>query len=242
MTNSLKTEKIWFTNPRYGEKIMSASSQNLKPCFDINSNLDQTSVDMLLSSIAEVLGQLWANKHKLDSNWITGCRAYGWVKEFIEQNYQTLPGVKVVSTAMDFVFSLNKVPLQFVTDRLDRPRKRHRLLRNEKEQRQISIFDEEDTSNSLIWRVYAERFIDDVTDKDAPPTWIITMVGLDETGRKVSLYEHISKVIIPISSAPEELTPDQTKQLPAANEIPRTKLKRRSKKDDKDQSGKNGTL
>ncbi|WP_158654564.1 hypothetical protein [Citrobacter freundii complex sp. CFNIH9] len=149
---------------------------------------------------------------------------------------------QVVSTSMDFVFSLNEVPLQFVTDRLDRPRKLHRLLRNEKEQRQISIFDEEDTSNSLIWRVYAERFIDDVTDKDAPPTWIITMVGLDETGRKVSLYEHISKVITPISSASEDINSDQINQLPAPNEIPPTKLKRRSIKDDKDQSGKNGTL
>ena len=242
MTNQEKNEKIWFTNSQYGEKIMSAYSKNLKPCFAINTNLDQISVDILLSNIADVLGQLWANKHKLDSNWITGCRAYGWVKEYIEQNHLNLPGVKVVSTSMDFVFSLNEVPLQFVTDRLDRPRKLHRLLRNEKEQRQISIFDEEDTSNSLIWRVYAERFIDDVTDKDAPPTWIITMVGLDETGRKVSLYEHISKVITPISSASEDVNSDQINQLPAPNEIPPTKLKRRSIKDEKDQSGKNGTL
>ncbi|WP_414148706.1 hypothetical protein ACMGGR_09235 [Erwinia sp. BNK-24-b] len=221
---------------------MSASSKNLKPCFAINSNLDQASVDILLSGIADVLGQLWANKHKLDSNWITGCRAYGWVKEFIEQNYQTLPGVAVVSTAMDFVFSLNKVPLQFVTDRLDRPRKRHRLLRNEKEQRQISIFDEEDTSNSLIWRIYAERFIDDVTDQEAPPTWIITMVGLDESGRKVSLYEHVSKVITPVSSAPNDTNLKESKPLPAPNETPPMKLKRRGNKIDKDQSGKNGTI
>ncbi len=221
---------------------MSASSKNLKPCFEINPHLDQASVDILLASIADVLSQLWANKHKFDTNWITGCRAYGWVKEFIEQNYHTLPGVTVVSTAMDFVFSLNKVPLQFVTDRLDRPRKRHRLLRNEQEQRQLSIFAEEDNSHSLIWRIYAEKFIDDVTDKDTPPTWIITMVGLDESGRKVSLYEHVSKVSTPISSVPDDLLPAQDKQLPAANDIPPMKLKRRVKKEDTDQSGKNGTV
>lgn len=221
---------------------MSASSKNLKCCFEINPNLDKASVDILLSSIADVLGQLWANKHKLDSNWITGCRAYGWVKEYIEQNHKNLPGITVVSTAMDFVFSLNTVPLQFVTDRLDRPRKRHRLLRNEQEQRQISIFSDEDTTNSLTWRVYAEKFIDDVTDNDAPPTWIITMVGLNESGRMVSHYEHVSRIITPVSSASSDLIEDQDAQLPAPNETRPTKLKRRSNKDDKDQSGKNGTV
>lgn len=221
---------------------MSATLKNLKPCFEINPSLDQASVDVLLTSIADVLGQLWANRHKWDTNWITGCRAYGWVKEFIEQNHKTLPGVTVVSTAMDFVFSLNGVPLQFITDRLDRPRKRHRLLRNEEEQRQISIFADNDTCNSLTWRIYAEKFIDDVTDKDTPPTWIITMVGLDESGRKVSLYEHISNVITPVSSASGDLHSNEVKQLPAPNETPATKLKRRSKKENTDQSGKNGTV
>ncbi len=221
---------------------MSATLRNLKPCFEVNPNLDQESVDILLSSIADVLGQLWANKHKLDTNWITGCRAYGWVKEFIEQNHSALPGVTVVSTAMDFVFSLNGVPLQFITDRLDRPRKRHRLLRNEEEQRQISIFADDDANNSYTWRIYAEKFIDDVTVKDTPPTWIITMVGLDESGRKISLYEHISNVITPVSSALDDLLTNEEKQLPAANEIPPTKLKRRGKKENTDQSGKNGTV
>jgi len=34
---------------------------------------------------------------------------------------------------------------------------------------------------------------------------MITMVGWDESGRKVSLYDHLSKVITPVSSAPHDL-------------------------------------
>ncbi|WP_249032463.1 hypothetical protein [Tenebrionicola larvae] len=240
LTKTNKNEKIGFTNPEIGEKIMTESTK-LIPCYEIQPNLDVPSVKRLLQSIADVLGGLWFNMHELDDRWITGCRAYGWVKNYLDINQGKIPGVKMISTSMDFVFTLNDVPLQFVTDRLDTPRKRHRLLINDVESRQLSFLFEQESAEQhhphaqdVTWRVYADKFFA-TDDENEPPTWVLTLVGFDLSNRQVSKFELQSRVTTPIQSV-------NTEHLPAPVETPPTQLQRRVKNDKKHDSGKNGTV
>lgn len=208
----------------------------LKPCHEINQRLDEDSVRFLLQKFADVLGELWFNKHEYDDRWITGCRAYGWIKNYLEANYKQLPGVGIVTTAMDFVFTLNSVPLQFVTDKLDKPKKRHRLQKNDAEFRQLSMFDdsEELTEHNVTWRVFAEKFFA-INDDNEPPTWILTLVGFDSSNRQVSKFELQSRVSAPVQHI-------NTDTLPDAVVTPPAQLQRRIKVDKKQDSDKNGTV
>ncbi|ENL8728950.1 hypothetical protein AB6I73_003910 [Citrobacter amalonaticus] len=212
-----------------------SESCKLKPCYEINPRLDEESVRELLQRFADVLGDLWFNMHEFDDRWITGCRAYGWIKNYLEKNQKSMPGIEVVSTSMDFVFSLNKVPLQFVTDNLDAPKKRHRLLKNDAECHQLSIFGEEEaTEHNVTWRVFAEKYFA-IEDDNEPPTWVLTLVGFNSFNRAVSKYELQSRVTSPVQQVNTEL-------LPKAVDTPPAQLQRRVKVDKKADSDRNGTV
>jgi len=173
--------------------------------------------------------------HELDDRWISGCRAYGWIKNYLELNQKKLHCIEVVSNTMDFVFSLNKVPLQFVTDKLDAPKKKHRLLKNDAECHQLSIFGEEEVSeHNVTWRVFAEKFFAN-EDENEPPTWVLTLVGFNTANRVVSKYELQSRVTAPVQQINSEL-------LPKAVETPPAQLQRRVKIDKKADSDRNGTV
>lgn len=219
-----------------------AEPLNFTPCYEIQPNLDESSVKILLQTIADVLGSIWFNMHELDDRWITGCRAYGWVKNYLDIHQGDIPGVKMISTSMDFVFTLNDVPIKFVTDHLDTPRKRHRLLRNEIESRQLSFLFEQESAEqkqytnaeNVTWRIYADKFFD-TDDENEPPTWVLTLVGFDLSSQQVSKFELQSKVTTPVQFV-------NTEHLPAAVETPPAQLQRRVKNDKKQDNEKNGTV
>ncbi len=226
---------MWLTNSQISEKMM--TQENLKPCYEIQPLLDEVSVNRLLHEIANVLGSLSFNEHELDDKWIKGCRAYAWVKNHLEANYRNIPGVAIVSDRMDFVFSLHSVPLQFVTDKVDTPRKRHRLLRNEAEFRQMSLFSDAEPEQETTWRIFAEKFFDlGNPDEDMLPTWIVSLAGFNSYGAMISKVELHSKVSAPVEST-------DVSDLPEAADIPAAPLKRRVKDDQKrNDSDQNGTV
>lgn len=226
---------MWLTNSLLSEKMM--TQDNLKPCYEVQPLLDEVSVNRLLQEIANVLGNLSFNEHELDDSWINGCRAYGWVKNHLETNYKSIPGVSILSDRMDFVFCLNTVPLQFITDKVDSPRKRHRLLRNDAEFQQMSLFSDIDKEQEITWRIFAEKSFDACEPgEDILPTWVISLAGFTPNNVKISKLELYSKVSAPVTSA------DVT-DLPEAADIPAAPLKRRIKDDQKTLNNEqNGTL
>ncbi|EIX4825865.1 hypothetical protein RNM32_002503 [Escherichia coli] len=214
------------------------SEQNLQPCFEINPCLDEKSVINLLQQFANVLGELWFHRHEYDDNWINGCRAYGWIKNFLVKNHKKLKGVAILSTPLNFVFTLNRVPLQFVTDKLDSPKKKHRLCKNDVECRQLSLFEDDvNFEHDVTWRVLAEK-LPSANKKDEdiePPTWLLALIGFDSSNNVVSRYELVSKVHAPVQAA-------NTDVLPEAVETPPLNLQLRVKNAKKADSDKYGTI
>ncbi|CQJ66052.1 Uncharacterised protein [Yersinia intermedia] len=211
------------------------NAANYAPCWEVQPFLDEESVTTLLQEIADVLGKLAFNEHELDDKWINGCRAYAWVKNHLDVNQAHIPGLVMISNRLDFVFTLNAVPLQFVTDRVDSPKKKHRLLRNEVEYEQYSLFGDSEPEQDIRWRVYAEVFFDEGNqDGNELPTWIVSLVGFNAYGAIVSKVELQSKVTSPISTAVEN-------DLPPVKDIEEAPLKRRGQKDS-DQKDNYGTV
>ncbi len=203
----------------------------LKPCYDIEPALDKPSVNKLLQAISDVLDDLWQNRHKLDDGWSTGCRAYGWVRNYLIQHEKEIPRLNMIKNEMDFVFTLNGIAMKFVTDNPDKLKKTHRLSQSGTDSGQLNLMFEQENSTpatTIVWRICAHKFYPAGDINEQPPTWILTLAGFDPAHQLVSRYELQPSVTTPIQ-------PVDTAYRPAPVKTPATELQRRTK-DDKNQN------
>lgn len=168
--------------------------------------LDQDAVGKLLGEIAYVLNEHQSNRHpELDWSWTDGTTIYGWVKKHIqnmhqEQRYNWL---KMNSTRMDFVFSVNNIPMQFTKDCISNPAKKHRLLMNEPEHEQFRLFADSEPELEIKWRIMVEQQLE---DEELVPTWKIALVGFNYYQSIVAMQSIDSSVaVIPATSTHIEL-------------------------------------
>ncbi|ARX35363.1 MULTISPECIES: hypothetical protein [Proteus] len=200
--------------------------RSLAPCWDIQPSLEEKPVTYLLKSIAGVLTELPKHEHKLDCNWINGVRAYGWVKNHIQDTAEEgiIPELKMVYDKLDFVFAINNIPIQFSKDCISEPKKKHRLVRNKAEFKQLTLFggDDSEAEEDLIWRVLAEPFY--IEDTDDYPQWDVALVGINQYGACISEIRYHEAVSVPLM--------DNSEARPEATDISDAPLKRRNAPDE----------
>ncbi|WP_140921175.1 hypothetical protein [Limnobaculum xujianqingii] len=188
------------------------SESELMPSWECQPHLDETSVRNLLTEIANVLTMVPYHTHVLDSNWSIGVRTYDWVRNHLILNEGNILGLKMISKGLDYVMTLNLVPIQFSTDSIDSPKKKHRLLRNRVECDQLSLFGKTEPEQDLTWRVIAEPYFIDETEGDEDntiPSWAVALVGINSYGAIVSQVLHMSGVSMPVSLVDNAIRPEE---------------------------------
>lgn len=206
------------------------SERQLPPCWELQPYLAEDSVRFLLSEIADVLEQLYYHRHRLDTNWSEGVRAYDWVRSYLIQNEGAIPGLKMLSKNLGYVLALHKVPLQFSKDCINNPKKKHRLLRNRIEHEQLSLFGKSEPEQDITWRILAEPFISEIEEEDDDltlPRWVVGLVGFNSYGVAVSKVLHHTTATIPLMSIDPSYLPTEAK-------IDDPDLRHRKKNDDLD--------
>lgn len=200
--------------------------RSLAPCWDIQPHLEQKPVMDLLKSIASVLMEVPKHEHRLDCRLITGSREYVWIREHIKiiAKEGTIPELKMVSGRLDFVFAINMVPIQFSKDCIFAPKKKHRLVRNKAESKQLTLFGGNDleADHDLIWRILAEPYF--IEEADEFPQWDVALVGINQYGSSVSEIRYHETVSVPLM--------DSSDARPDAAYIDDAPLKRRNTTDE----------
>lgn len=213
------------------------SDNQLAPCWEFQPHLNESNVRRLLAEIANVLEQVYYHRHTLDSNWSEGVRAYDWVRNHLIKNEENIPGLQMVTTSLDYVLAMNKVPLQFSKDCIANPKKKHRLHRNKVERQQLSLFGENEAEQDITWRILAEPYLPEDDDDDelqsALPRWQVAIVGFNAYGAPISMVSHQSTASVPLMPLDSSTLPDEA-------EIGKAPLRRRTKDQDLDVSN-NGT-
>ncbi|MDA1381853.1 hypothetical protein PCI56_25010 [Plesiomonas shigelloides subsp. oncorhynchi] len=168
------------------------SDNQLAPCWEFQPHLNESNVRRLLAEIASVLEQVYYHRHALDSNWSEGVRAYDWVRNHLIKNEENIPGLQMVTTSLDYVLAMNKVPLQFSKDCIANPKKKHRLHRNKVERQQLSLFGENEAEQDITWRILAEPYLPEDDDDDelqsALPRWQVAIVDSMHMVHKLAWY------------------------------------------------------
>jgi len=199
--------------------------------------LDQDVVSSLLEEIAYVLTQHYSCRHsELDSPWVDGTGIYGRVMQHMKNMHaeQRYSWFLMHSRTMDFVISVNGIPMQFTKDSILKPSKKHRLLMNAPEYHQYRLFAETEPEIEIKWRVMVEPLHDE-DDKESVPSWRIALVGFNQYQAIVAMQSIDSLVSAsPVSSTSEEL--------PEAKDINVAPVFRRRSDDQEGEQEGNGSV
>lgn len=168
--------------------------------------LDQDTVNQFLGEIAYALNEHQDYCHpELDWSWTKGTGLYGRIMQYIRILHQKkkYDWLKFVSPRMDFVFSINNVPMQFSKDTISNPSKKHRLLMNAPEYEQFKLFANTEPEIEIKWRVMVEPHLE---DEELAPSWTIALVGFNQFQAIVAMQSIDSSVaVIPATATHVEL-------------------------------------
>lgn len=132
-----------------------------------------------------------------DTAWTRGTLLYGRVHGLFKNLSRdpSLPWLTLRNSTMDYTISINDVLFQVVMDDPDAPKKSYRLLANDVELMQMSLF-EANPEEIVTWRL----FVDNNHNFESPKL-TATVVGFDINRNVICHWSHEYKARTPVKSA-----------------------------------------